>query len=198
MAISVTLLILRRGSALLMFVFWFVFFYLMVCFADAWCFYLFLFYLMVPICSYLHAHVYPGCALYVCIPLDDVSAMWERSVRGPTFSGPILLNGARHLPILHRICMFAKRADNPRTQPSCNLLLHDICHPHLDSLSGSLRRFRPQGFFFIVPCWAQYCPMWRTAFELGDAEVPLSSKKKPEKGFCYVGIGGRQLGGNSF
>ena len=70
--------------------------------------------------------------------------------------------------------------------------------PYLDSLSASLRRFRPQGFFFIVPCWAQYCPMWRTAFELGDAEVPLSSKKKPEKGLCYVGIGGRQLGGNSF
>ena len=120
MAISVTLLILRRGCALLMFVFWFFFIYLMVCFADAWCFYLFLFYLMVPICRYLHAHVYPGCALYVCIPFDDVSAMWEQSVRGPTVLGPILLDGARHL---------AKRPENHFTQPSCTLLLHDICQP---------------------------------------------------------------------
>ena len=37
-----------------------------------------------------------------------------------------------------------------------------------------------------------------TAFELGDAEFLLSSKKKTEKGLCYVGIGGRQLGGTSF
>ena len=129
LAFSVTLLILRRGSALLMFVFWLVFFYLMVCFVDAWCFDLFLFYLMVPISRYLHAHVYPGCALYVCIPFDDVTATWEQSVRGPTVLGPILLDGARHLLILQRICMFVKPAENHCTQPSCTLLLHNICEP---------------------------------------------------------------------
>ena len=101
----------------------------MVCFADAWCFDLFLFYLMVLICRYLHAHVYPGCALYVCIPFDDVSATWEQSVRGPTVLGPILLDGARHLPILQRICMFAKLAETHCTQPSCTLLLHNIRQP---------------------------------------------------------------------
>ena len=70
--------------------------------------------------------------------------------------------------------------------------------PYLESLSGSLRRFRPQAFFFIVPCWAQYCPMWRTAFQLGDTEFPLSAKTKTEKGLCYVGTGGRRLGGILF
>ena len=103
-----------------------------VCFADVCVlvlFDLFLFYLMVPICRYLHAHVYPGCALYVCIPFDDVSAMWEQPVRGPTVLGPILLDGARHRPILQRICMFAKLAENQCTQPPCTLLLHDICLP---------------------------------------------------------------------
>ena len=79
--------------------------------------------------------------------------------------------------------------------PSCSTT---YASPYLDSLSGSLRRFWPQGFFFIVPCWAQYCPMCRTAFELGEAEFPPSAKTKTEKGLCYVGTGGRQLGGISF
>ena len=103
-----------------------------MCFVDVCVlvlFDLFLFYLMVPICRYVHAHVYPSCALYVCITFDDVSAMWEHSVRGPTLLGPILLDGAKHLPILQRICMFAKLAENHCTQPSCTLLLHDICPP---------------------------------------------------------------------
>ena len=59
--------------------FWFFFHYLMFYFADAWCFDLFLFYLMVRICRYLHAHVYPGCAVHVCIPFDDVSATCQQS-----------------------------------------------------------------------------------------------------------------------
>ena len=62
--------------------------------------------------------------------------------------------------------------------PTAPLCCTTYASPYLDNLSRSLRRFRPQGFFFIVPCWAQYCPMWRTAFELGDAEFPLSAKKK--------------------
>ena len=53
----------------------------------------------------------------------------KQSVRGPTVLGPILLDGARHLPILQRICMFAKPAENHCTQPSCTLLLHNICQP---------------------------------------------------------------------
>ena len=39
----------------------------------------------IPICWYLHAYAYPSCALYVCIPFDDVSAMWEQSVQGLLF-----------------------------------------------------------------------------------------------------------------
>ena len=81
--------------------------------------------------------------------------------------------------------MFAKLAKDHCNQPYCTLVLHNICQPlpsDLDSLSGSLRRFQPQGFFFILPCRAQYCPMWRTAFELGDAEFPLSAKKKLRRG----------------
>ena len=54
-------------------------------------------------------------------------ALWEQSVHGPSVLGPILLDGARHLPILQRICMFAKLAENQCTQPSCTLVLHDIC-----------------------------------------------------------------------
>ena len=74
--------------------------------------------------------------------------------------------------------------------PTSPLCCTTYASPYLDSLSRSLRRFWPQGFFFILPCWAQYCPMWRTAFELGAAEFPLLAKKKAEKGLCYVGTGG--------
>ena len=66
--------------------------------------------------------------MYVCIPFDDVSAMWEQSP-GPTVIGPILLDGARHLPILQRICMFAKLAKDHCNQPYCTLVLHNICQP---------------------------------------------------------------------
>ena len=98
-------------------------------------------------------------------------------------------NGSACLPNLPKTSAISP------TAPSC---CTTYASPYFDSLSGSLRRFRPQGFFFIVPCWAQYCPMWRTAFELGDAEFPLSAKKNSEKGLCYVGTGGPQLGGLSF
>ena len=54
-------------------------------------------------------------------------ALWEQSVQGSL--GPILLDGARHLPILQRICMFAKLAEDHYSQPSCTLVLHDICQP---------------------------------------------------------------------
>ena len=56
-------------------------------------------------------------------------ALWEQSVQGPTVLGPISFDGARHLPILQWICMFAKLAKDQCTQPSCTLVLHDICQP---------------------------------------------------------------------
>ena len=116
--------------------------------------------------------------MYVCIPFDDVSAMWEQSVQGlllwalfcwmePGISP--YSNGAACLPNLPKTTPIS---------PTAPLCCTTYASPYLDSLSGSLRRFRPQGFFFILPCWAQYCPIWRTAFELGDAEFPLSAKKK--------------------
>ena len=153
----------------------------------------------VGICMHMRTPVVP--CMYASLSMmcePCAGALWKQSVQWATALGPILLDGARHLPILQRICMFVKLAENQCSQPSCTLVLHDIWRPYLDSLSGSLHGFQPQGFFFIVPWWAQYFPMWRTAFELGDAEFPLSAKKKTEKGLCYVGPGGRQLGGISF
>ena len=84
----------------------------------------------VGICMHMRTPVVPcmyASPSMMCQPC--ARALWEQSVQGPTVLGPILLDGARHLPILQRICMFAKLAENQCTQPSYTLVLHDICHP---------------------------------------------------------------------
>ena len=67
----------------------------------------------VGICMHMRTPVVPcmyASPSMMCQPC--AGALWEQSAQGPTVRGPILLDGARHLPILQRICMFAKLAEN--------------------------------------------------------------------------------------
>ena len=65
----------------------------------------------VGICMHMRTPIVPcmyASPSIMCQPC--AGALWEQSVQGSL--GPILLDGARHLPILQRICMFAKLAED--------------------------------------------------------------------------------------